>query len=195
MAGPYPQNETWRMYFDYVTGNSPGVSKQHTMLWRFRPEADIADVIADGQNRMAAMLTAFTAPQFRLGWRITGCRLSAPLTDISLPVDLSTALMTFQGSTSGGDWNSSKEAIQYRKEGRSYTTGVRTSFSIYGLSNEDIDTNFRWQVGELGVLAAVNATLSELGGEQLVARDGSAVTWYSYLNCQYNSYWERNIRG
>lgn len=186
-------NATHRVYFDYTTGSAPGVSKEHTVMFRvIAAETTPGAAIQDAQAAMQGVLTVLGQPLFRNGWRIIRGRISAAGSDFSLPFDLDPPLANFQGSSTG-TWPASNEAIQYNWVGRSFTTGKRARFGLYGLAFAAVDTNFR-------ILPAENAAVATgvpnvLNGQPtLVAMDNTLVSWYPYCNVQYNSYWERRIR-
>lgn len=187
-------NATHRIYFDYVTGNLSGVSKEHTVGIRII-SAETTDVqaIQDAQVAMQQVLTTIGAPNLRVGWRVIRGRVQAAGSDFSLPFDLDASLENFVGSASNASWNSALEAIQYTWVGRSSTTGKRVRFSLYGLGYLTIDTNFRIMPSEVpavagGVPDVLNAQPT------IVALDNTRPTWYRYCNVQFNSYWERRIR-
>jgi hypothetical protein len=192
---PIAENLTHRIFFDYVTGVVAGTSKQHTICWRLNESVTPEDAISSAQGRMLALLGNIQPAAFRAGWAVEGVRFSVAGTDISLPVDVDAALAAFVGTSVEAGWNPSSEAIQYRMEGRSPTTGVRTSMSLYGVYYPTVDADFRITPSQGSFVSDWRNALTEIGGPPLVCRDGSAVNWYNYINTQYNSYWERRIRG
>lgn len=189
---PLNPNTTGRVYFDYVTGNL-ATSQEHTVMMRFAVGSGFN--LGDAQEEFLSILTAFGVAEFATGWRVTGVRLSQPLQDISLPFALIPSLAAFVGT--GGALGPSQEAREWTMQGRSFTSGRRVDFSFYGILEAD-PANFRINAGGSGfpalvALAQQRLTASSLAG-YWVAIDGSAATWYGYLNMNYNSYWERRIR-
>lgn len=190
---PLPVNATHRCYFDYITGNAAGLSKEHTVMWRINGSNDDQASWESAQARMLVFLQAIGAANLRAGWRVIRCRFSAAATDFSLPVAIGAPLAAFAGTASGGAWAGDREALELGWEGRSYTTGRRGGFSLYGI-NVGVPADFRFAVGEAAFVAPSLTALSEIGGPPLVCADGTELTFYSYINAQYNSYWESRIR-
>lgn len=188
-----PTNLTHRLWFDYVTGNVPGVSKEHTIQWRFKGDYETDLVINEGQIRMLRVLAdGFLPGGLRTGWRIIRVRYCHPGENFSFPVEMITGLEAFAGSATTG-WTADQEAMEISFQGRSYTTGRRASMSFYGVAVSR-DTNFRFTVGEWSRLAPI---LDELTSDVLIpisAIDGSTPVWYPYANQNSNSYWEKRIR-
>lgn len=192
---PLAENLTHRVYFDYVTGYEAGVSQNHTVMFRANAELLINDAQLGLQARFAAIIQAMTNSNFRVGWGVTGVRVSEAGSLISLPVDKIPALATFIGQNNAAGWFVPNEAIQYRFEGRSPVSGRRVSLSLYGLFIDDrIDKGFRIYTSELATLGATIDALTDPEGVRPVCRDNTLPTFYRYLNCQYNSYWERQLR-
>lgn len=188
------ENLTHRVYFDYVTGIEAGVSKQHTVMWRALESLPILDAVQGIQERFSDLLLAMENSTFRAGWGVTGVRYSVAGSTLSLPIDMITPLTTFIGQDSRTGWNPSTEAIQYRFEGRSPNTGIRGSFSLYGLYYVTVDSAFRLYPSEMDVLSDVLLVLTDPAGVRVVGRDNTILDWKRYVNVNYNSYWERNIR-
>lgn len=182
-----------RLYIDYVTGNTSGVSKEHTVMLRINGDIPAVDAGTYGQGVFLSFLSALTPANLRSGWRAIRGRLVPNYADWSLPYELTPALLAFVGSANTGAWTASNEAIQLTWIGRSTTTGKRARLSLYGASVIVIDSNFRYTASEWG--AAAGAAVTALNqAEDLVAVDNSQVFWYSYVNANYNSYWESRIR-
>lgn len=187
-------NATHRVFFDYMTGNAPGVSKEHTVMFRIMEEGQTpGDAIEQAQEAFLSMLQAIGTPALRQGWRVLRGRIAAAGTDFSLPFDMDSSLETTVGTGTTSGWTGHQEAIQYTWVGRSFTTGKRVRLSLYGINITVVDSNFRLLPSEnANVALAVPATLN--AQPTLVAVDNTLVNWYNYCNVQYNSYWERRIR-
>lgn len=187
-----PENNTARIWFDYITGNL-ATSQEHTLLIRgFGPEVTTGDV----QDYLFLFLSALGAANLRQGWRVQGVRLSQAGTNFSIPVPLVPDLASFVG-TNTGSLAASEEAREWAWEGRSNTTGRRVSYSIFGIVGAT-PTNFRLVAGGASP-TWVAASIAALGNASVPSTigttiDGSKPVWYSYVNVNYNSYWERRIR-
>lgn len=189
---PLPQNNTARLFFDYVTGNLV-TSQEHTFAVRMSgSQGDIANV----QERVRTVLAGMGSNSFRVDWRILGVRFQAAGTDFSNPVTLIPNLASFVG-TGNPAYDARVEAVEDTFQGRSTTSGRRVDFSLYRALT-DAPSNFRWLGGTTGFQAAVRAAVTALNASvalgAFLAIDGSAVVWRDYLNANYNSYWERRIR-
>ena len=77
--------------------------------------------------------------------------------------------------------------------GRSPTSGRRTRLSLYG-AVYDTPANYRFGPGESLLSGA--GTIGDLNAPANVflAIDGSKPNWYTYVNVNYNSYWETAAR-
>lgn len=187
-------NATHRVFFDYVTGNAPGVSKEHTVGFRIiAAETTPGAAVQDAQVAMQQILATMGAASLRAGWRVIRGRVQAAGSSFSVPFDLDAPLENFVGSSSVAGWNGSQEAIQYTWVGRSMDSGKRVRLSLYGLAFISVDTNFRITPTESPAIAGgVPDVLN--GQPTIVALDNTLPMWYRYCNVQYNSYWERRIR-
>lgn len=191
MAPLSAYNLTTRWYFDYVTGDDAAKAKPHTILWR--TAFDSATTEADIQNKFRGFLLALGESNLRQGWHVTGVRKSLAGTDFSVPVALGADLANIEGTGAYTDWKLSAEALEMRWLGRSPLTGVRARFSLYGFF-ANVLNDFRYTAAEA---AWANNTVGYLNAPStplLVAGDNTVATWYPFVDANYNSYWEGELR-
>lgn len=182
---PLPQNNTDRLFFDYITGSN-ATSVRHTVQMRIAPE--VTDPAAS-QASFFNLLSALGAGTFRSGWRVEGVRFQAAGTDFSLPLTLSANLQAFVGTGGSPGYLARFEAVEETFQGRSTTSGRRVDISLYRALS-DANTNFR-----TGMPVAVQTALSVASGSgDFVCVDGTLPIWYTYINSNYNSYWEARVR-
>lgn len=190
---PLPPNSTPRVYFDYISGNA-ATSKAHTASLRMNQGTfDQAQV----QALFAAVLASMGQDSFRVGWKVTSVRVQQANSSFSLPVPLIPGLSSFQG-TNAGAWTENQEAIEWTFQARSGASGRRVDFSLFGVY-VTIPTNFRYVAGAVGSPAWVGNVVGLLNNTSTypqlpVAVDGTRATFYPYVNANYNSYWEGEIR-
>lgn len=191
---PLPQNNTARILFDYVTGNS-STSVEHTVAVRYDP---LTTPAGNMQGHFYSVLNALGPGRFRVGWRVVRVRTQAAGANFSLPTDIIPPLDTFVGTLATG-YVPRVEAVESTFQGRSFTSGRRVDFSLYRAAG-DAEANFRVPGGEAGINAAVTNVVTTLNGftldgqDAFITIDGSPATWYNYMNEQYNSYWEEQLR-
>lgn len=188
---PLPANNTARIFFDYITGNQ-STSKEHTVAWR---SAGPGTTHEDVQSAFHGFLQTLGANTFVAGWRVLRVRVQEQGADFSVPVPVIADLGTFVG-TAAGNYAQNREAEEWVWSGRSATTGRRVDFSLYGIFTA-LPTNFRYPAGGSSP-GWVAASIAYLNGQAPpvgpLVIDFSRPTWYSYVNVQYNSYWEEQIR-
>lgn len=188
---PLPQNNTARVFYDYVTGNAP-TSREHTLQVRV---LDI-DAVPAAHQALTNLLTALTPASFAPNWRLVRARFQAQGAAFSVPTVLPPGLATFTGS-SGATYDVRHEAVESTFQGRSPQDGRRVDVSLYRAAADALD-RFRVESGASGIAAAVAAAVAALNdagatGAFLTINGGQA-TWYPYMNENYNSYWERRLR-
>lgn len=183
---PLPPENTARLFIDYEVANVP-----HSFQVRF--DATVRSVFAVA-NDVYSILN-FAASGLSTSFIVTGARVAAANSAISLPYSLEgTDLFGFSGDNTG-----TLPESEYPRElvwvGRSPTSGRRVRFSLYGYVG-NTPGNYRFGPGEvvfssLPVISALNAA-STAGS--FIAIDGTAATWYGYVNVNYNSHWESEAR-
>lgn len=179
-----PPNNTNRIWFKYVT-NSGVTAQVHEVMLRYQSGVDPADVETD----FLGILTALGAGSFRTGWRLLSARVSQAGTEFSVPYQLGAAALAFVGTSTSAGYSQRWEAVQDTFQGRSLSSGRRVSFGLYRATGES-DETFRY-----GMSGAVQTALSTASGAGTLATiDGTAPSWYTYINQNYNSYWERDLR-
>jgi len=114
--------------------------------------------------------------------------------DITIPVEVVSQLSSFVG-TSTASWPVSNEALEWRWVGRDYMNGRRVSLSLYGL-RLPVPDNYRLPVGGASP-AWVGNSVTALNSftDTFISIGSNPATWYSYVNAQFNSYWEDRLRG
>ena len=187
-----PQNNTNRLFIDYVTGTS-ATSVEHTMAVRMLNGV----TVTQAQNAVAGFLISLGEGNLRQGWRVLRVRYQAAGTAFSVPQVIEDELFGILGTYSG-DYSPRFEAVEDTFQGRSFSTGRRVDLSIYRAASDAV-SNFRVNAGEAGFPAAVGAASAFLNSAvaapgAFVCIDGTQPVWYTYLNMNYNSYWERRIR-
>lgn len=183
-----PENNTNRLFIDYITGNQAS-SVEHTLSVRYRNTVTPADVQGDVYD----VLNAIGTNAFSPGWRVLRARAQDALSDFSYPVSLVTALGAFVGDA-GAVIPPREEPREWRWVGRSYADGRKVSFSLYGIIGTTPD-NFRLPRGGSSP-AWVALSLNVLAGmaSSFITISGFSANWYSYVNVQYNTYWEAAVR-
>ena len=189
---PLPQNNTDRLFLDYVTGNSP-TSREHTFQVRFSGgQGQLATV----QSRALGFLSAPTASFYRDGWRVIRARYQAGGTNFSVPVSLISGLAAFVGNNTP-TYAERFEAVEITFQGRSFSSGRRVDVSLY-TALSDAQLNFRVPTGPTALPAQLGAMVAQLNGASadnaFLSIDGTFASFYSYANYNYNSYWERRSR-
>lgn len=181
---PLPANATGRIWYEYVTGNS-NVSREHKI--QFRVDF-LQESAATYDGLFLALLTAWGASNFAQGWRVLRGFRSYAGSEFSVPFQPTAALLAFQG-TAVVTPVAANEAIEDSIQGRSLVSGRRVDFSLYrGVGG--IDGTFRY-----GMPAAMQTALSQMVTNGMgLAIDGEQPVWYTYVNQNYNSYWERKLR-
>lgn len=182
-----PQNNTTRIFFDYITGDL-STSQEHTVAVRLAPGVDISSA----QNYFYALLNAMGSARFNTGWRVLRVRVQAANSNFSVPAILSTNLTNFVGT--GGAATPTSEAVEWTYQGRSPTSGRRVDLSLYGVASISLNTQFRVSPTEAPWLTGAIAVLQDTEGQAFITIDGTPANWYPYLNWNYNSYWERELR-
>jgi hypothetical protein len=182
---PLPDSSTARFWMDYTVAGSP-----HSLMVRFTEPtaapADVADVLAS--------VLGFVEGSLADSFVVTGARVAAVNEEFSLPFSLvGTDLAGFTGA--GGTIPANEEPRELVYVGRSQVSGRRSRFSLYGAL---ITTpgNYRLGPGETAFAnSAVFAALNSAGSIGIfLAIDGTISLWYSYVNVNYNSYWETQAR-
>jgi hypothetical protein len=144
---------------------------------------------------MRLCLEALTPNFFRTQWRVYEAFASGAGSNIVTPAQFLDNLNGFVGGNVN-NYPPEREAIEMRFVGRSTTTGVKVSFSLYGIGSNVPIGQFRLNGGNsgfaLGVRNAVNVLNASNGAFRCI--DGTIPVWYDYVNLQFNSYWERRIR-
>lgn len=176
---PLPQNNTGRVWLDYTDG-----IHQHTLMWRFAAATSNA---AEVMTFMAQFLAAIAPSTCLL--TIVAVRAAAPGSDVSVPI-----AWTGAATYGAGAQTAVNTPIEIRYEGRS-VGGRRGSAHLYGY-DAGVPGTYRIAItpasvvdNALVVLQAATATGA------MVAIDNGAMNWKTYVNIQYNSYWETKQRG
>lgn len=185
-------NNTARLFVDYITGAQPS-SAEHTLMCRYDQSRLTASDAADGIGRL---LMAIGAANLRAGWKVLRLRNASQGNDFSVPVTMPSAITSFVG-TANINYNARLETVEETFQGRSASTGRRVDVSLYR-AMADCDASFRVLASGSGVGSMVTAIVGRLNADVFaghwLAVDGSGPVWSSYMNQNYNSYWERRLR-
>lgn len=189
---PLPQNNTARLFVDYITGSQP-TSSEHTFAMRYNSANNDADTLA---TQVYTFLQAIGATNFRAGWKVIRLRQQQAGALFTIPQGLTTQLAAFVGTNTSA-YSARLEAVEDTFQGRSLVSGRRVDVSLYRAAG-DCDPNFRVLSSGTGVGLVVQnavAALAVAGNNgRFLAIDGSAPSWYPYMNENYNSYWEGQLR-
>lgn len=172
-------NNTARYFLDY----GYGAAQQRSLQVRYEAPATAQDV-ADWLDVLLGIL----APILTDNWAITGARLAAAGSNVTLP----TVAPTFAAPT-----GTSISAVYYPLfnafQGRDSVAGNKCRLSIYGISN-GVPTDYRWQRGDSTLYAdALDFIQTPVTGVN-ISIAGNQPQWYDYLNVGFNSYHERALR-
>ena len=181
---PLPPNSTARVYFDYVTGAAL-TSREHTVQWRANLALATVDLV---QAKFLGFLQAVGASNLRQGWKVIRVRVCLAGSNFSVPVNPTAALGGFVG-TYAGSYNARMECVEDTYQFRSLSSGRRGDFSLYRAQG-DADENFRFGMPT----AQQTALLDAANNASLMAIDNTSPGVYTYVNQNYNSYWETRSR-
>lgn len=182
---PLNPNFTRRVYVDYEVANVP-----HEMQLRLSATASIIDTL----DNLYYILN-FCSSALPTSWVVTGVRHSAAGSDISVPYDYSASeLFGFTGADTN-PFSPVNHPRQLNYVGRSFTSGRRWRLGLYGC-NFTVPANYRLGPGETVFASAeVFAALAGMASAgQLRTIDGTEPVVYSYVNVNFNSYWETERR-
>lgn len=185
-----PPHSTARIWFDYITGSDADAA-EHSVMFRF-DDVD-SPTVDQVEANFAALLEAMSPTAFGSGWRVSGCRVAAVGSDVTLPRAVDPAIAAFVGL--GSNISPRDQAAQWTWQGRSWGTGRRASFGLYGIA-QAVPDNYRFVASGGGTPVWVDESLAVLQSfeTEFICIDGSPITWYSYVNANFNSYWERRLR-
>lgn len=187
---PLPQNNTQRVFYDYVVSDEATVGTEHT----FQVRGALGLSIGEIHQAVDEFLNAITPARFFTGWRIIRARHMEAAGVASFPTVLPPGLATFIGT--GADPAFTRDlAVEATFQGRSFTTGRRVDVSLYGIPTLANTGAFRIEADNTfaqWVTDAVSA-LNNAGGA-FCTIDGSSALYYPYVNWNFNSYWETRLR-
>lgn len=184
-----PASNTCRLFVDYVTRATSGT--EHTCVLRYTG-SDRTGTAA--QNRFLSLLTAMGAGSFGNGWKVIRVRTALAGETFTLTQVPVSGLASFLGTASAST-DPRTETIQCSFVGRSLTSPRKVALFLYGFSSSLVSAQLRTTTSGATpavwgpAVQALNAASSPL-----VAIDGTAVSWYNYVNFSQNSYWERRKR-
>lgn len=185
---PLPPSSTARLFVDYVTAGTLGV--EHTFQVRYASGDRSA---ADAQARVLSFLQGVGAAQFVTGWRVLRVRTALAgedFTGVQVPI---AGLAAFIGTNAGG-YTRDRQTEEWTWQGRGVASPRRVDVSLYGIRG-DISQTLRWQVGGSSpAWIGTSCAALQAASSPLVCIDGAPIIWYSYVNQNRNSYWERRIR-
>jgi len=175
---PVNPNNTQRWWFEYFDGVN-----NHELMLRGDTDATTGDMI----SVFSDFITALDPVLHEI--TVIGGRYADQGSNISNP-------FTYDGAPTSGTGELS-EALAPREisyEGRS-NDGRIVSYSMFGLLGTT-SGNFRYAAGENAALDAARAVLvAAANAGVLVTISGGKPIFKTYINLNYNSYWERQARG
>lgn len=184
-----PVDTTARLFVDYTTGASQGVS--HTLQLRYVGSDRTG---AAAQARIAAVLNALGGATFRQGWKVQAVRTALAGETFTLPQAPVSALDNFIG-TSAAAYSRWTEARELTYVGRAVDSPRRVRLSFFGLSPGLATMNaFRYVLGTGNGTYDASINALRAANDPSVTIDGRPVSWYPYINMNFNSYWERRLR-
>lgn len=187
---PLPVETTARLWVDYKT--NPTVGVEHTIQLRYSGSDRTA---TSAQQRLYDVMAALGASGFLVGWKVLRVRTALAGELFSNVQVVLPALASFTGTSSFTTTNQ-YNSYQWTFRGRAQGSPRRASFSFFGLASSFWTPALRWGIGVVGTPAQFNAAYAALtaASSPFVAVDGAPITWYNYVNCSANSYWERRLR-
>lgn len=176
---PSDPTDTGRFWLEYSDGIHP-----HVQMWRYKEgTASLADVM----TTIDAYLTALAPDLYTL--TILGAHYSGQGDHVSAPV-------TWTGASTygaGGAAPALSGPYELRYEGRS-VPGKRGAIVQYGYSG-GLSSTFRATITVGSVLDdALQVLIAGTSAGAPVAVDNNPMIWKTYVNLQFNSYWETKQR-
>lgn len=177
-----PANSTPRLFVDYND-----TYNDHVLIFRYE-----ATFVPEDLDAWVSAFLGSLEPALVDGWSVTGCRFQEAGSIVSLPV---TMPLTNAFVASSSQILDAKEAPRQTKfVGRGQFTGRRNSVGIFGLVYVTPATYRFTGVLPTWATAARNTLVSESNNFGLTI-GGDRTDWYTYVNVNYNSYWETEARG
>jgi hypothetical protein len=184
----YPENNTNRLFVDYVTNTTDGV--EHTFYIRYSGSDRTG---AAAQTLAKDWLAAITPLNLRTTWKVIRTRTQMAHENFSFTQTTLPALGAISG-TGTGSYTRDRNSEYMTFVGRSPTTGHRALLSLYGFY-VSVPPTLR-TTGSAGGSGYVSAACGVLNAatSTLVGIDGTPIVWYYYVNFGRNSYWQKRLR-
>lgn len=175
----YNPNNTARYFLDYTFPTG----EVRTLQVRYEAPATPADVV----SWLDVLLFLFSGV-LCTGWAVTGARIAAAGSNVTLPTTAPASPTPGGGSiTTGG-------APRFNAfQGRDTVVGVKSRLSIYGINN-GVPADYRWQRGDSPLYDDLLDFIQTPVVGVNISIAGNVTQWYDYLNVGYNSYHERQQR-
>ncbi len=175
---PLPIDSTPRFWLDYTDGIF-----DHTMMFRYSASTTLSDVMGGVDN----FLNQLSPDLYEI--TILGARAAASGSNVSLPV-------TWEGAGTYGSGGAL--AVTAPREltflARA-SDGRRSRVSVYGLKLSTPDT-YRFNPDDDSAIDSAVAALALMASSsQWISISVHALTVYTYVDVNFNSYWERKSRG
>jgi len=173
-------NNTARYFLDY----SIAAGEARTLQVRYAAPASPADVA----SWLEVFLTILE-PILCADWAITGARVAAAGSNITLPSSAPSAV-----TPAGGALSAYQRPLFNAVQGRDVLSGSKHRLSFYGITN-GVPADYRWQRGESSLYDDLldMVQVPVVGVNLSIA--GNQTQWYDYINVGFNSYHERKQRG
>lgn len=177
MAG-LPVNNTNRFLWTYFDGVN-----SHVQMWRYPEAVDVEAVKLVVEDFWTALIPVLNLITFQ------SCSLVAINTAVSLPT-------AWTGSATYGDGALSLQNSPRELRWEGYSVGGRkVSWAVYG-ADVSVPATYRFQADEVASLDDATAILrAAMAGGTICAIDGLPANVKSYINFNFNSFWETARRG
>lgn len=175
---PLPQNNTSRLFLDYQVGPD-----QHTLSLRY---AEGVVTPATVMTRLDSILDVIGPAMYLMN--VVAVRKQVQGSNVSTPL-----AWTGNASYGSGAIDNWKRTLETRWIGRS-ADGRKTSFSLYGV-NWNPTLGYRVYTSGNAAIATIDGILATmaLAGE-FITISGNPAEPYPYVDLNYNSYWEHEVR-
>lgn len=174
-----PPSNTARYFMDYIIGGA----ESRTLQVRYESPAEPADVA----DWLEVMLSIF-APIMGSGWAVTGARVAAAGSNVTLPT-----VAPASPTPGGGTITKASYPFFVGFQGRDVVTGPKARLSLYGLASGPTN-NYRLERSEATWIAdALDFIQTPVTGVA-ISIAGNPVQWYDYLNAGFNGYHQRGNR-
>lgn len=179
-----PPSNTPRYWVDYRANGA-----DHALQLRYAggtssppPDSLFITLVAGWLSQLANLMPS--------DFEVIGARFAPAGTDVTLPCDAPTGVSTGAGSPAQAERAAFLTFVGRTALGRKVRVAV-IGASASPASEGGAFANYRVTTAENVDVADAYAVLQSIA---TVGIDGSGVTWYPYVNCGYNAYWQKAVR-